>query len=104
MMIVCSHPGGNLFDVYGEVNRQFDGLRASNGGSVEAGPPLPVDVDVHETESGYTLQLGLPGIKSQDVKVRFQGRALLRVLLPGRPGRDQGDFAGWRADRVHPPR
>jgi len=74
MTILRSHPGRNLLDVHGDVNRLFDGLLLPAGRTVESVQPMAVDV--HESDAGYTLQFDLPGIKPEDVKVRIHDGVL----------------------------
>ena len=69
MTLLRFHPGRELLDIHDQVNRLFEGtvpfLPNANGS------PWVPPVDIHETESGYTLQMDLPGIKAEDVRVRM---------------------------------
>lgn len=59
----------DLLDLQGEVNRLFGG-----GVGAAAAPPGSAwrpAVDVHETAAGFTLQMDLPGIKPEEVKIKF---------------------------------
>jgi HSP20 family protein len=68
MNLVRFTPSRELLNVHDEVNRLFDGafslLPTVNGSSWM--PP----VDIHESETGFTLKMDVPGIKPEDLKVR----------------------------------
>jgi len=74
MTILRSLPARNLRDVHDEVNRLFDGLAAPAGRTADAIQPMAVDI--HESDTGYTLRFDLPGIKPEDVKVRVHDSVL----------------------------
>jgi len=42
----------------------------------EGGPTQVMPMDVRETESGYVVEVGLPGIKPTDIEVTLDGRML----------------------------
>jgi HSP20 family protein len=69
MTLLRFHPGRELLDIQDQVNRLFEGTLPlhplANGSSW-----LPA-VDVHETESGFTLRMDLPGIQPENVRVRM---------------------------------
>ena len=68
MPLMRLYPGRDLLGVHDEMNRLFDSVFPSGLARPEGGWSLPVDL--HEGESGFTLQMDLPGIKPEDVKIR----------------------------------
>ena len=99
MTILRSHPGRNLLDVHGDVNRLFDGLLLPTGRTVDAIQPMAVDV--HEFDAGYTLQFDLPGIKPEDVKVRSHDGVLsVTAERAAQPPVGEG-VRTHRSERVH---
>ena len=99
MTILRSLPARNLLDAHGDVNRMFDGLLGSavrNVGAVQ-----PMAVDVHESAAGYTLQFDLPGIKSEDVKIRVHdGQLSVSAERAANPPAGDG-VRTHRQERVH---
>lgn len=61
-------PSRELLNVHDEVNRLFDGA-FSLLPTVDGASWMP-PVDIHENESGFTLRMDVPGIKSEDIRVR----------------------------------
>ncbi len=99
MTILRSLPTGNLLDVHGDVNRLFDGLLAPSVRPVDAVQPMAVDV--HESDAGYTLQFDLPGIKSEDVRIRVhEGQLSVSAERAANPPAGDG-VRTHRSERVH---
>jgi HSP20 family protein len=69
MNLLRVHPRHELLDVHDEVNRLFDGAVALLPGS--PGTTWLPPVDIHETESGFTLKMDVPGIKPEDIRIRL---------------------------------
>ncbi len=62
---------GNLLNLHGEVHRLFNDVVASG----ELRPLLPAGwapaVDLHETATEYTVEMDLPGVNPNDVKIEL---------------------------------
>ena len=99
MTILRSIPARNLLDVHGDVNRLFDGLLAPTVRPVDAVQPMAVDV--HESDAGYTLQFDLPGIRTEDVKIRIHdGQLSVSAERTANPPAGDG-VRTHRTERVH---
>ncbi|MBS1910417.1 MAG: Hsp20/alpha crystallin family protein [Bacteroidetes bacterium] len=78
-MSIVRYPGFNVHgfqrDLQREMNRLFDGFfptsRKNNDDGFESAVWRPV-VDVHEDDHAYLLDVELPGLSRDDIKINFQ--------------------------------
>ncbi len=75
MSVVRFHPLNDLYSVQRELSRLFDTLVPTARPSADQEPETAVwrpAVDVHEDDHGYTIDVELPGLSREDVKINFQ--------------------------------
>ena len=87
-------PGRDLLDVHDEVNRLFDGTFSLL--PTAAAPP----VDIHETASGFTLEMDVPGIKPEDIKIKVVDDTLTIEGERKSEWTENGDGRTHRRERV----
>jgi HSP20 family protein len=79
MSIVRFNPLNEVFNLQHEMNRLFDNLvpatRRQVDPEAEGAVWRPV-VDIHEDENNYTIDVELPGLAREDVKINFQDDTL----------------------------
>lgn len=95
MKLVRITPGPDLLGVHDDVARLIEGtfpLRP-NGNGATWNPP----VDIHETPSGFTLTMDVPGIHPADIRVRIVDGTL---TLEGERKLERADDDGGNA-RTH---
>ncbi len=96
MMITRINPHRDPLGFQDEVNRLFsDFLGQPTARSASSRSWLPA-VDVHEDEDGYTVQVDLPGVNPEDVKVQLVGDTL---TIKGER-REKGDEKHGRVHRI----
>jgi HSP20 family protein len=74
-----------------DLSRRIERLFNVNDDAVALRSP---SLDVSETDSAYTLQLDLPGVDKQAVKVKIEGR---RISIDAEQARDGEKLDGERA-------
>ncbi len=75
MSVVRFNPMSDVFSFQRDLNRLFDTLVPAPRRSADAEPETAVwrpAVDVHEDENGFYIDLELPGLSREDVKINFQ--------------------------------
>ncbi len=73
------HPLANSYNLQREFNRFFDTLFPSTDKNEATQAPTAVwrpTVDVHEDAEGYVVDLELPGLTRENVKINYQDGAL----------------------------
>lgn len=76
MYLTVSRPGNRFACANGEFNRMFEEM--FNGGSlIESQGTWAPRADVHETDDAFVVQLDVPGIDKNDVKVKFEDNTLV---------------------------
>jgi HSP20 family protein len=95
MTLLRFHPGRELLDVQDQVNRLFAGTLPYRSGANGASwlPP----VDIHETETGFTLRMDLPGFPPENVRVRMIDSTL---TVEGERQADEAKGRLHRAERL----
>ena len=76
MYLTVSRPRNRFGLMNGEIDRMFNEI--FNGGSVveSEGGWVP-RADVHETDETFLIQLDVPGIDKNDIKVKFEDNTLI---------------------------
>ncbi len=76
MYLTVSRPRNRFGLMNGEIDRMFNEI--FNGGTmVESEAGWVPRADVHETDDSFLVQLDVPGIDKNDVKVKFEDNTLI---------------------------
>lgn len=79
MSIVRFNPLSDLLNLQREMNKLFETVpsstRRSDGEEFDSAVWRPV-VDVHEDENAYLIDIELPGLSREDLKINFQENTL----------------------------
>ncbi|MBK7090436.1 MAG: Hsp20/alpha crystallin family protein [bacterium] len=76
MYLTVSRPRNRFGLMNGEIDRMFNEI--FNGGSVvESEVGWVPRADVHETDETFLIQLDVPGIDKNDIKVKFEDNTLI---------------------------
>lgn len=83
--------GGNLMDVFDDFDRDFfRGFRTPERMLYGKNAPHMMKTDVRETESGYELDMDLPGFKKDEIKLELNNGTLTVSTQKSVEKKDEG--------------